>query len=87
MATQITIRARVNEKVNEDGVGYPWSVTVTGASAFDFDTVRSIAQEAIHSYYGSYTSNRYAVLSRDAWQEAKKNDSADSFIVSVVTYS
>jgi hypothetical protein len=87
MATQITIRARVNEKVNEDGVGYPWSVTVTGASALDFDTVREIAQEAIYSYCGNYTSNRYAVLSRDAWQEAKKNDSADSFIVSVVSYS
>lgn len=71
--SQITIRAKVNEKVTKDGVGYPDSVTVTGADALSADTVREIAQEAINSQYGTYESGRIVSLGYSEWERIRNN--------------
>jgi hypothetical protein len=81
MATQITIRARVNEKIT-DGTGVPESVTVTGAGFLVPDCIRAIAQEAVDSYYGSYNHNRRATYNEFDHRESLAAD-ADGETITV----
>jgi hypothetical protein len=71
MTHQITIRAMVNEAVDAEGVGYPESVTVTGADALSAGTVREIAQEAVDSLYGAYGSGYIVPLGFREWEGIK----------------
>ena len=52
MTHQITIRARLNETVGDDGVGVPQSVTVTGAEFLAPSAITEIAQQVVDSYVG-----------------------------------
>lgn len=83
MSFTLTIRARVKEAVRANGVGYPESVTVTGAAALQRSSVRDIAQEAIDSMYGSYESGYRAFIPQTEWDRAQHTDAADNFTVSV----
>ena len=57
MSSQVTIRAKVNEKV-EDGIGYVETVRVTGAGFLGPMAIRDIAQEAVDNYHGNRTHNQ-----------------------------
>lgn len=50
---QIRITARLNEEVDAQGVGFPKSVTVTGAEFLNPSAITDIAQEVIRVYYGT----------------------------------
>ena len=58
---QIKITARLNEEVDAEGVGYPESVTVTGAGFLDPSAITDIAQEVIRGYFGIDHPNYVAI--------------------------
>jgi hypothetical protein len=80
----LTIRARVTEKVKDNGVGYPETVTVTGAEDLSADTVREIAQSAVNNMYGTYETGYLATLGYVQWARAQGDGSATNFTVEVV---
>lgn len=49
---RIKIEARLNEDVDAEGVGFPTSVTITGAGFLAPSAITDIAQEAVRSYFG-----------------------------------
>lgn len=59
---RIKIEARLNEDVDAEGVGYPKSVTVTGAEFLAPSAIVAIAQEAIKSYTGLEFSEYLAAM-------------------------
>lgn len=79
----LTIRARVNEAVKSNGLGFPESVTVTGAEDLSPNTVREIAQSAVDNMYGSYESGYRAVFSDFDQRDAHRNGTADAVTVKV----
>lgn len=58
---QIKIVARLNEGVDSEGVGFPESVTITGAGFLDPSAITDIAQEVVRSYYGTNHPNYIAI--------------------------
>lgn len=79
----LTIRARVNEAVKSNGIGFPESVTVSGAGCLSPSTVQEIAQEAVDNMYGSYESGYRAVYSVHDKMRAEANGTADAVTVKV----
>lgn len=80
----LTIRARVNEAVHPTThLGYPETVTVTGAEDLSADTVREIAQSAVDNMYGEYSSGYSVGISRVSWESAKANGIASTYTLGV----
>lgn len=80
----LTIRARVNEAVHPTtGLGFPETVTVTGAEDLSADTVREIAQSAVDNMYGEYASGYRAVIWHPSWESAKVNGIANTYTLGV----
>lgn len=80
----LTIRARVNEAVHPTtNLGYPATVTVTGAEDLSADAVREIAQSAVDNMYGEYASGYLASISRVSWESAKANGLASTYTLGV----
>lgn len=50
---QITIRAKMIEAVDSEGVGYPEAVVIEGAHMLMASALRDIAQDVIDGYYGN----------------------------------
>lgn len=85
MAAQLTIRARIEEKV-ENGEGFAYRVEVSGTEGLHWETVRDIAQSAIDSYYGSVNHRRVAVLGPAEWDMARIENTQDHYWLRVHTF-
>lgn len=84
--TTITVRARLTEKINKDGIGSPKSVFLTGAQFLSREAAYEFAQEAVDSAYGSYEHGYIAVISIDRWNEYRDAGTDNGIDVPVVQY-
>lgn len=50
MATSLTIRARLNEGVDANGIGFPESVTINGAHMLTASALADMAQSLVDEY-------------------------------------
>lgn len=76
----VTIQAKA---IIKDGEVH--EVRLTGLSFANPETVRDIAQEAIHSTYGNVSHRRVAVFTHKDWQEMRQTE-PESVTVPVHTY-
>lgn len=76
----VTIQAKA---IIKDGEVH--EVRLTGLSFANPETVRDIAQEAIHSTYGNVSHRRVAVFTHKDWQEMRQTE-PESVTVRVHTY-
>lgn len=80
----VTIRAKLNERINAEGIGSPDTVTLTGAQFLSRNAMQDIAQEAVDASYGSYETGYLAVVNYDRWVEYHNAGTDNGFTVPVV---
>lgn len=73
---EITFSARIVEGVDDDGEYFPEAVQVEGVSFLTVSAIVDIAQEAVNSYFGSYT-HGYVVVRPSNWSNLSDIERAD----------
>lgn len=80
----VTVRAKLQEKVNAEGIGSPDAVVLTGGQFLSRNAAQEIAQEAVDATYGSYETGYLAVLNYDRWIEYHNAGTDNGLTVPVV---
>lgn len=80
----VTIRARLQEKITDEGIGRPDTVVLSGSQFLSRNAAQEIAQEAVDASYGTDESGYLAVINTDRWSEYRDAGTDNGFTVPVV---
>lgn len=80
----VTVRAKLLEKVTDEGIGFPIAVVLTGGQFLSRNAAQEMAQEAVDAAYGLYESGFLAVVSTDRWNEYRDAGTDNGFTITVV---